>query len=297
MASRRPGSVVGRGNTADIVEWGRGAVAKVLRPGIPKEWAETEARTTALVHDLGLPTPAVLDTVTVDGRAGIVFQRVDGPSMWESMCAAPQHASSLVDVLVDLQTTITSHPAPPGMTTLLTRLEHDITHASVLSDSERAVLLPAVANLPHGTALCHFDLHPNNVILTGSGPVIVDWFDAGAGDPAADVVRSSVLMQPGTALGHLTEVDETFLARVHDEYLERVRTRISVPESDVPTWEIVVLAARLAEPLPIHVADATYRALLRRLSPVLDPTSVTPGSPWDPAGQSPPLRPLAPRPR
>jgi tRNA A-37 threonylcarbamoyl transferase component Bud32 len=38
-----------------------------------------------------------------------------------------------------------------------------------------------------GAALLHRDLHPANVILSTSGPVVIDWTNAGAGDPAFDV--------------------------------------------------------------------------------------------------------------
>ena len=38
-----------------------------------------------------------------------------------------------------------------------------------------------------GAALLHGDLHPGNVILSPAGPVVIDWTNAGAGDPALDV--------------------------------------------------------------------------------------------------------------
>ena len=44
--------------------------------------------------------------------------------------------------------------------------------------------------------LCHGDLHPSNVILTVDGPMVVDWFDTGRGDPIADIARSTLLMAP-----------------------------------------------------------------------------------------------------
>ena len=38
-----------------------------------------------------------------------------------------------------------------------------------------------------GATLLHRDLHPGNVILSSDGPVVVDWTNAGAGEPAFDV--------------------------------------------------------------------------------------------------------------
>lgn len=38
-----------------------------------------------------------------------------------------------------------------------------------------------------GAVLLHRDLHPGNVMLSPSGPVVIDWTNAAAGDPAFDV--------------------------------------------------------------------------------------------------------------
>jgi tRNA A-37 threonylcarbamoyl transferase component Bud32 len=38
-----------------------------------------------------------------------------------------------------------------------------------------------------GASLLHRDLHPANVILSPAGPVVIDWTNAGAGDPAFDI--------------------------------------------------------------------------------------------------------------
>jgi thiamine kinase-like enzyme len=51
--------------------------------------------------------------------------------------------------------------------------------------------IPAPADLPaplgEGTSLVHLDLHPGNVLLTASGPVVIDWPNAGRGSGLADV--------------------------------------------------------------------------------------------------------------
>jgi len=39
-----------------------------------------------------------------------------------------------------------------------------------------------------GTRLVHLDLHPDNVILSSSGPTVIDWTNARDGSPALDVV-------------------------------------------------------------------------------------------------------------
>jgi aminoglycoside phosphotransferase (APT) family kinase protein len=52
--------------------------------------------------------------------------------------------------------------------------------------------IPAPPELGDGRLL-HFDLHPDNVLLSPSGPVVIDWAIARAGDPALDVAMTWVL--------------------------------------------------------------------------------------------------------
>ncbi|WP_017573806.1 phosphotransferase [Nocardiopsis halotolerans] len=47
---------------------------------------------------------------------------------------------------------------------------------------------------PSGTGgLLHMDLHPDNVVLTPAGPVVIDWTNAGEGDPDLDVAMTALI--------------------------------------------------------------------------------------------------------
>jgi aminoglycoside phosphotransferase (APT) family kinase protein len=45
------------------------------------------------------------------------------------------------------------------------------------------------------------DIHPDNVILTQRGPVVIDWTNAGAGAPGAEVADLWLLMSIATVPG------------------------------------------------------------------------------------------------
>ncbi len=102
---------VATGNTSDVYRWTATTVVKVLRPGIPRHWAVREAEITRAAHAAGLPTPAVDGIVDVDGRPGIVFERIDGRSMWDLMQATPSELPHMVESLVGLQASL--HAAAP----------------------------------------------------------------------------------------------------------------------------------------------------------------------------------------
>lgn len=255
--TRDLGLLVAKGNTSDVYAFGEEAVVKVLHPGIPEHWAACEAESTDLVHSLGLPAPAVIDLVMVDGRPGIVFERIEGPSIWDEMVAKPHEIPSLSLVLAEMQAQINEARAPEGLPRLKDRLRENILEADGLTSAQRSEALEEVDGLPEGDSICHFDVHPNNVLLGSDKPLIIDWFDAAIGDPHADVARSSVLMRADAATTHLRCSDQSLITRVHDQYIDCVGRTRGVDWADVAIWEPTILASRLAEPMPDSVLADT----------------------------------------
>jgi len=234
--------------------WSRTAVVKVLHPDIPRHWASLEAEITGLVHEAGFPVPAVEEVVVVDGRPGVVFERVDGMSMWEHMLISGSDLQRLTRALVDLQCDLHSLSAPAGLPDLRTRLRVNVSRADPLSEEDREAAVHLIDGLPAGTALCHGDMHPRNILMSSHGMVLIDWFDASAGDPVADIARSSLLMRPQQIgeldMHHLDGASTEVLRLLHSEYMSQILSRRSIDEHDLVSWEAAVAAARLAEPVP-----------------------------------------------
>ncbi|MGI9584782.1 MAG: phosphotransferase family protein [Acidimicrobiia bacterium] len=243
------GRRIAHGSTSEVFEGVDGTVVKLLRNHVPSAWAEREAKITEAVHGAGLPAPAVLGLVMVDERPGIVFERIAGETMWDRMVDHPEETAQLAETLSELQSEINSTPSPYGLPHIVDRLAANILQAAVLTDDERQTAMDRVGNLPKGSAVCHFDIHPKNVLLAPDGPIAVDWFDAGSGDPAADVVRSSLLMRPDMLSGHLDRSSPELVETLHASYLRDVVGRRQVDPESILGWETVIAASRLAEPL------------------------------------------------
>jgi len=247
------GELIARGNTSDVWRWSGTTVVKVLRPGIPPQWARLESEITSRVHAAGLPVPACDGVVDVDGRPGIVLELVEGPSMWTDMKRRPDQVSSLVDRLVDLQEQVLAAGPLDGLPDLGTRLSGKIEVAGQLPEDERAEARRLLAGLPVGAALCHGDMHPANLLRSPRGWVIVDWFDAAIGHPLADYARSSLLMPPASAVEsanrHLDGVTVEVLGRLHDAYRAALVRRGYLDDELFPAWESVLAVARMSEPV------------------------------------------------
>ncbi len=52
---------------------------------------------------------------------------------------------------------------------------------------------PELPSAGPGDRLIHLDLHPENVILSADGPVVIDWTNACRGSPALDVAMTYLL--------------------------------------------------------------------------------------------------------
>ena len=113
----------------------------------------------------------------------------------------------------------------------------NITAARLLDEKLRRRLLDAIPGLPDGDRLCHGDFHPYNIMGVGEAARIVDWVDAGAADPAADVCRTFVL---------IGAVDQ----RIAEGYADAYCAATGLDRTAVYAWLPVVAAARLAEKVP-----------------------------------------------
>ena len=205
------------------------------------------------VHASGLPVPAVDGVVEVGGRPGIVLERVDGETMWERMKVAPAEVADCVEAIVDLQTQLHATTVE-GLPDLARRLGSKIDEAVQIPAHHRRTIQALLASQRPGQALCHGDVHPANVVLSKRGLVILDWFDAASGPPAADIARSSLLMRPPDSRAawptHLPGATPPLLERVHCEYLRALDRRGLIGTSSFASWEVVVAVARMSEPVP-----------------------------------------------
>ena len=240
-------SRIAEGRTAEIFAWGDDQILKLYRRGFPSHQADREAARTRAIHAAGLATPAVVDVVEVDGRSGILYERKSGPTMLQEMLAAPEKLAAYARLLAELQADMHARTAA-GLPELKSRLKRRIEHASPLSQEMKAAVLAHLDTLPDGNVICHGDFHPENVLMTADGPVIIDWADATQGHPLADVARSSLLMRHGVPLdGSISQQVETARQHVFETYLTRYQEMRPFDSTELAAWKLPVFAARLEE--------------------------------------------------
>lgn len=241
------GQLIGSGQTADVIALDANRVRKQFNAGIPGDVARREAANTRIATEAGLPVPAVHDVTTVEGQSAIIYDRVDGSSMLSELLSSPWTLRRNAHRLAALHATIHS-VRPTGGRSLRERWRQNLDDAPGLTPRTRRKLRSRLDALPEGSALCHGDFHPDNVLLTDDGPVVIDWLDAGTGHPAADVARTSLILRfAGCPRSRVLAVLLRFVRRL---YLRHYCGRRDVSRSQIRQWELPIAAARLTENVP-----------------------------------------------
>lgn len=237
---------IAQGRTAEVYTWDAQHILKLYREWCPPDWVEYEAAIARTVVAAGIPTPATGEIVEVRNRRGIIYERVTGISMLADLKARPwtfiRHARGLAELQSRIhQLSIT------GLGSYRDSLAYAIERAAALPDTLRAETLELLATLPDGNAVCHGDFHPDNIIITESGPVVIDWMTAKTGNPWADVARTSMILTIGIAAAPIGPILSTLSRLYHSVYLRRYRALAPDASSRREDWIPMIAAARLNE--------------------------------------------------
>jgi aminoglycoside phosphotransferase (APT) family kinase protein len=251
MSRRSLGEVVARGSRSVIHAYGRGAVVKVPKPATPASWILAEARYAEAARAVGAPAPSLLGMESVFGRPASIWERVDGPSLWQRVVDRADRSAGVGRALAEVQLALFELVPPVTLPDQRDRLLSKIRRSAATVDPSLVAAVELLPPRPLAPRLCHGDLHPSNVLVSDRGPVIVDWFDASLGDRVADVARSSLtLLGHGAATpSHLPGADPRTLDVLTQAYLSRLRESLDIPADLLARWQAVSAAARLAEGL------------------------------------------------
>ena len=242
MAVEAPGTPVGAGRNTDVFDIGGGRVLRRYRDRREARWVDIEAQVMMRARASGVPVPEVFDVSGSD----IVMERAVGPTMLDAVGSRPWTVVACARLLARL---------------------HGIVHQVPASALDGLDLPTRFWNSPaDGDVLLHRDLHPMNVILTQSGPVIIDWEGATRGPAIADVALSWAILGfsdvPGPRI-------EAALIRSIRALFTRSFVRAAGPLDDA--WRLTAIRHRLADPNVLP----TERARMQKLVPAEEPAEAS----------------------
>ncbi|MEU4163872.1 aminoglycoside phosphotransferase family protein [Actinoplanes sp. NPDC026670] len=250
--------LLGSGREADVYAIDEQRVLRRYRRG---DDATAEAQLMSYLAGLGYPVPHVHSASGAD----LILERLDGPTMTQAFAAGQLGVDEGAAILADLHDRLHRLPPRPGPASGLHQLPPRPGSARGLhqlpSRTGSAGTLPArpgpagilnrLSSRPGPPSILHRDLHPENVMLTSRGPVVIDWHNAAEGRPAVDVCLTAIIMaqvavdpahpHAAAAAGFLT----AFLTRVGGEPLDGLDEALDIRRADpaLTTAESAGLAA------------------------------------------------------
>ena len=262
------GKLIGQGNTAEIFEWGNHNVLKLYRRGLPEDFCINEFEITRYAYEHLKIAPKPMELIHIDDRFGAVYERVSGKTMLKLLLSQPWNLGKYSRMLAHC------HAAIQKKTTLSARtvkekLRRDIENVSVLTLEEKQSINEYLDTLPDGDCICHFDFHPDNIMVQTGQYYVIDWMTGCVGDPLSDVARTALILNYGEIpraplpVKALVKVLQKRIFKIYiSEYIKLTGSRLS----DIQKWEMPLAAARLCERIPEGESRKLLQVVNRELN-------------------------------
>jgi uncharacterized protein (TIGR02172 family) len=256
---------IAAGRTAEIYPYEDGKVLKLFLPTVPQAWIDKEIEIGRYIQKAHLPVPGVYERVEINNRVGIIYERIEGPTLLDELATKPWNVVRYGRLLAKLHVQIHEVQAPEDLETQREWATGGIPVSKKIVEDLKARILQLLGALPDGNSLCHGDFHPGNIIITPNGPVIIDWMTVSKGVPSGDVARTLTILEAakapeGTPLIWLIEwIRKLFLATYLKTYLQ---LRPDIKKS-LAGW-VAVMAANFLSDVSFPGEEVDLRAIIER---------------------------------
>jgi tRNA A-37 threonylcarbamoyl transferase component Bud32 len=186
-------TLIASGRDADVFDRGDGTVLRRYRRRVVPD---REVEVMRYARASGYPVPAVIAASGPD----LVLERVDGPTMQDALMRDADALARHARDLAELHHRLHAIAAPPW--------------------------LPSRGD---GDRLLHLDLHPKNVILAATGPVVIDWANAARGPAVLDpALAIAIFVTARAGLPELIPSIDAFIGAFAAEF-DRDELRAAMP--------------------------------------------------------------------
>lgn len=217
-----------------VVVRDRDTVLKIFGPEYKKSAILNEAMNEARAEETGLPVPKVIEVLKLRDHWCIRREWVEGETLADVMAKDRKNLAKYLKQFAAIQCEIFKKTSE-RMGNLADKLDRQIS-MSALPRETRYDLHMKLQAFPRGSALCHGDFNPTNVIITPKGDWrVIDWSHVRLGDPLADVARTYLLFWLS---GHVAGAEK---------YMAIMCEALGVKVGEVQKWLPIVAAAESAK--------------------------------------------------
>ena len=264
------GEMIGQGNTAEIYNYGEDCILKLYRTAMPEHVCRDEFRYTLIAFQTTSKAPEPVEIISVNGRIGAVYKKFSGKTMLKLMLASLWKIGHYAEILANCHKEI-QKPIDGNIPMVKEKLRRDIESVEMLSEAEKLLIYRDLSGLPDGNSLCHFDFHPDNIMLHESQYCVIDWMTACKGDKLADAARTGIILkfsQIPRAPAIVNLIAGAVKKSVYHKYIEYYLETTGAITEDIERWELAVAAARLREWIPEKEKQQLLTFIRRRMGTI-----------------------------
>lgn len=260
--SVKMGSKISEGACAEVFEWEDSKkVIKLAKTNTDRQAMEREYYNSKVAWDNGLSVPQPFELVDIQGRTGIVFERLYGETLMERFVKQFLVQTDIEDKINGFNyqdtTRITARILSEihsksilNMPSQREDIKSCINRVKHLTTSEKKLVVDILNNIPVKQQLCHGDPNPNNIFIMDDKPLLIDWMNCSIGNPEADLAEYIIMIRfailptylPGKLVNYFNSIREEIINVFIDEY-----TKFSdITSEDIDVWITPIAARKLS---------------------------------------------------
>lgn len=249
------GKLIGEGRQAKVYEWGRNEIIKIFDSSVLNSDIENEYKKSIVAYELGIPSPYVKEIVDINGKRGIVYEKLVGSTLLKTMKNNVFKIKKSIQMVAENHVKLSKYNTNelPDIKKIIKDSMNRIDE-NILDEDKKKLINDYIDRLPEINGLCHVDFHPDNIIITKSGPKIIDWCNAASGDPCADAAVTAIIFTlcnnpPGTGkvINVLSKVLARYMKKVYiNQYCKLAQKTVE----EINKWMLPAAVLRLSYNLP-----------------------------------------------
>ena len=277
------GNKIGEGGCSEVFEWeDNKKIIKLAKTNTTLESMRREYHNNLTAWDIGLSVAQPYEFLDLDGRPGIVSERVYGYSLLEhfmkQIVEKTDEAAEFGNVQfkeTGVHTTARILNEIHRNTNLHMPLQRDnlkycIRNADYLTHDEKEKVIEMLDSLPIKEQLCHGDPNPGNILIRDGKAVIIDWMDASIGNPEADLAEYIVMIRysilPSSLPSHAVAYFDSIRESVIEEFIHEYTKQSDITYDEIEPWIIPIAARKLyADAISDEEKDILVKEIRRSL--------------------------------
>lgn len=258
------GNLVGRGATSEVYQLNDTQVIKLYNTGCSEDSLKYEYEKMLSAYKNHVPVPRIYELVEYNGRLGYIMEYIVGKTLKNVLdidiakvtvgeISMDEFTNNFFSYIKQTANTLfeVHKIKSEQMEKMDDRLKWHTQNTEILSEEEKLKIINLINALPNGDSVCHGDPNPNNIMVSNNKFQLIDWVNAGVGNPFYDIAEYVWLSTPslkeipeGTPkplLEFYYQNKNAIIPTFLDEY-ERV-SRMNV--ADYEKWMIPLLVSKL----------------------------------------------------